>query len=122
MTHHLYRTLALAGVLVLALTAFVSTGSAAGVHPDPFQSGSAPKVDVRSHAPKVDVYSHPDPFGSTGFSSGPDQDVRSTPNQDVRSTPDQDVRSRTPRQDVRGHAAPHAAKTWASKAWGSSWS
>ena len=80
--------LALVTVLVLALTVFVSTGSATNVRPHP--------------------------FASTGFSSGPDQDVR--------STPDQDVRSRTPKQDVRGHAAPHAAKTWASKAWGSSWS
>ncbi|HTZ06320.1 MAG TPA: hypothetical protein VMB53_11235 [Gaiellaceae bacterium] len=88
--------LALAAVLVLAVTVFVSTGSATNVRPHPFVS--------------------------TGFSSGPDQDVRSTPKQDVRSTPDQDVRSRTPDQDVRGRVAPHAAKTWASKAWGSSWS
>ena len=52
--------LALAAVLVLALTVLVSTGSAA---------------DVYAHSPKVDVYGHgvnvhPDPFGATGFSSG----------------------------------------------------
>ena len=96
--------LALAAVLVLALTVFVSTGSAADVY------SHSPKVDVYGHAANV----HPDPFQSTGFSSGPDQDVRSgAPDQDVRSAPD---------QDVRGHAAPRAAKTRAIKASGSTWS
>ncbi|MGZ4388735.1 MAG: hypothetical protein ACXVZL_05075 [Gaiellaceae bacterium] len=80
--------LALVAVLVLALTVLVSTGSAA---------------DVYSHSPKVDVYGHavkvnPDRFKSTGFSSGPGQDVRGR-------APKQDVRSRTPRQDVRSHTA-----------------
>jgi hypothetical protein len=81
---------------------FVSTGSAANVQPKPFVSTGHPTTV------------HPDPFQSTGFSSGPDQDVRSgAPDQDVRSTPD---------QDVRGHAAPRAAKTRAIKPSGSSWS
>jgi hypothetical protein len=83
--------LVLAAVLVLALTVLVSTGSAADVY------GHSPKVDVYGHAVNV----HPDPFVSTGFSSGPGQDVRST----------------SPKQDVRSHAAPRAAKTWSGKAW-----
>jgi hypothetical protein len=94
--------LALAAVLVLALTVFVSAGSAADVY------GHSPKVDVYGHTVNV----HPDPFQATGFSSGPGQDVRST-------APDQDVRSTAPDQDVRGHAAPKAIKLWASKAWSS---
>jgi len=100
------KTFALAAVLVLALTVFVSTGSAADVY------GHSPKVDVYGHAANV----HPDPFQSGSVSSRPDQDVRST-------APDQDVRGvHAPRVDVRSHAAPRASKAWAIKLWGSSWS
>ena len=96
--------LALAAVLVLALTVLVSTGSAADVY------SHSPKVDVYGHAANV----HPDPFGSTGFSSGP-------PDQDVRGVhaPKVDVRVHTPKMDVRSHAAPHAIKLWAAKTWSS---
>ena len=59
MIHRARRTFALAFVGALALTAFVSTGSAATVHPDPWLChGVPPAVDVYSHAPKVDVYRH----------------------------------------------------------------
>jgi hypothetical protein len=85
--------LALAAVLVLALTVFVSISSATNVQPKPFVS--------TGHTANV----HPDPFGSTGFSSGADQDVRSkAPDQDVRSVPNQDVRGvHAPKVDVRVH-------------------
>ena len=79
--------LALAAVLVLALTVFVSTGSAADVY------GHSPKVDVYGHTVNV----HPDAFRSTGFSSGPGQDVRGV---------------RAPRADVRVQAPKFLGKGW----------
>jgi hypothetical protein len=92
--------LVLAAVLVLALTVLVANGSAADVY------AHAPKVDVYGHAANV----HPDPFQSTGFSSGADSDVRG-----VRA-PRVDVRVHTPKMDVRG-GSPDASKAWAVKAW-----
>jgi len=75
MMHHLSRTFALAAVLVLALTVFVSTGSATNVQPRPFGSTgysdvrdvSTPSVDVRVHAPTVDVRSRVAPAASKAW-------------------------------------------------------
>lgn len=97
--------LALAAVLVLALTVFVSTGSATNVQPHPwltagFSSGPGTHPDPwLSHAvPKVDVYSQPD------------QDVRSTNPAagkawSVKPRSSKGWSAHSPRQDVRSHTA-----------------
>jgi hypothetical protein len=92
--------LALAAVLVLALTVFVSAGSAANVHPDPFAStgfssgpGAQPDPWLSHAIPKVDVYSQPD------------QDVRSTKPAAAKAWSSKGWSAHAPRQDVRSHTA-----------------
>jgi len=66
MKHRVYRALAVAFVLAVALTAFVGSGSAA--RPDPFRLR-----DVQPNPYLQRGVHHPDPFVSTGVRMDPYQ-------------------------------------------------